>query len=238
MNRNKLFLAGAVAAVIVAAAAGSLITWAATKGGGSSARPAALGSPPDNAQQIIDAKKGGNVPAGPHFDQPPPTSCDPSDPANAIAEWRFQPGSLGEAKGKAKDIVLAQVTDVAQGDPIVHDAPGEPGGQDSIPTQVVTLQVSQSYKGSHRPGSTIKLTKLGGPCLRVVEDPGYKQGETDLLMLEDGPHGMMQTVAPEGRYVEQADGTLGSVIPNPGNNPVVSEVAGHKPDDVGPKLRG
>ncbi|MDP9380012.1 MAG: hypothetical protein M3Q29_07665 [Chloroflexota bacterium] len=111
-------------------------------------------------------------------------------------------------------------------------AKGEPTGEDRIPTQRVTVEVTKAYKGSAKAGQRLELFQTGGAKLPLeapkdkaghrVEthqvilegDPLYKAGEEYLLMLEQGPRQMMRTISPEGRYRIARDSTLTPMVHN------------------------
>jgi hypothetical protein len=75
---------------------------------------------------------------------------------------------------------------------------------------------------------TTSASKLGGECYRVEDDPAYSKGETHLLMLERGPRRHLQTVSPEGRYKQIADGTLEPA----GHSDVAESAKSKRPDAV------
>jgi hypothetical protein len=151
------------------------------------------------------------------------------------ASWVYSPKSLEEAAGKASNIVYAEVVRADRGKDIVTRQPGEPTGEDRIPTQNVTLRISKSLKGDLRPGQTVQLFQTGGVVLpevgpdgpkkeddRVFDahqvvlegDPLYVAGEQHLLLLDAGPDGMLKTISPEGRYTIERDGTVTPTIDN------------------------
>jgi hypothetical protein len=245
MTRN-LYLAGAgwlAAAVLL-----GLFIWKATDdgGGGTSATPAQIVNPPAGALAQPTIRAQGDPPAEkdkPPPDQKPPkftdrpqaAACDASAPANVLAEWAFQPSSFSDVKKRAKKAVEVQVVSVKAGDDIVISAAEEPGGEVRIPTQEVTVNVMKSAgKGQSKKGETMTLFKTGSACQRVDHDPAYVPGETELLLLDDGPKGMSIPVAPEGRYKIKADRTLQPVV----DNAVTAEVKGKKADDVEKNIAG
>lgn len=133
------------------------------------------------------------------------------------ASWKFRPQSLSEARQHAKSIVLADVVAVQAGRDLLTRVPGEPSGEDRIPTQIITLRVVKAYKGAYRTGQQVKLFQTGGVLVAasgnseqamqtagrrfIMEgDPLYRVGEQYMLMLSDGPGGLQRTIAPEGRY--------------------------------------
>jgi hypothetical protein len=144
------------------------------------------------------------------------------------ASWQFKPKSIGEARAKADSVVEAEVVSVQRGADIVTKAPGEPGDEDRIPTQQVTLKVLKTHKGSQKVGDTIQVFQTGGlqvPTTLASEpskdqvriqakkvilegDPLYQVGEQHLLMLDQGPKGQLKTVAPQGRFKIERNGTV------------------------------
>src|SRR5215510_7722861 len=91
---------------------------------------------------------------------------------NLHASWCCEPKSIAEASAKADSIVEAEVLSVQRGADIVTKAPGEPGDEDRIPTQQVTLKVLKTHKGNQKPGDTIQLFQTGG-----LQVPQTLQGE-------------------------------------------------------------
>jgi hypothetical protein len=194
-------------------------------------RPPSTPSPTEAAKLMADKQPVDTAPAdkpAPHVTDAPSSQCPADMPANVSLDWRFKPDSLSEVRAEADSIVLAQVVRVVQGADNVLPNPNEPGGEVRTPTQVVTLAVKKAYKGPSRRGETVTVGKLGGPCYKVEEDPAYAPGETHLLMLERGPRGHLQTVAPEGRYKQAADGTLAPVTADA----VTAAARGKRPDAV------
>lgn len=88
----------------------------------------------------------------------------------AHASWGFQPKTLEEACDKAEVIARVQVQSVVQGPDDVVPVPGEPSGEDRLPTQRVTLRVLKSYKGTVTNGETLTLTQTGGAMAIPVSD--------------------------------------------------------------------
>jgi hypothetical protein len=147
---------------------------------------------------------------------------------NLHASWHYKPRSIAETRNTAQAIVEAEVVSVQRGADIVTKTPGEPGDEDRIPTQEVTLKVLKAHKGSAKVGDTIQLFQTGG--LQVPQtlggeppkdqvriqakkvilegDPLYQVGEQHLLMLDQGPRGLMKTIAPQGRFKIERNGTV------------------------------
>lgn len=78
------------------------------------------------------------------------------------ASWQHRPRNIREARDRAHTAVRAQVVSVERGDDLVARVPGEPNGEDRIPTQRVTVNVRQNYKGQGRPGQNLVLFQTGG----------------------------------------------------------------------------
>jgi hypothetical protein len=232
MNRQQQLIV-TVAAVVLAAAIASVVTWLAVRsddnggGGSTGARSAALGGPPPDAQRIARNKKsqasrrprrGTTAPRVGVGSQP--QNCSASTPATMFVEWKESPKNLTAARRSAQTVVLGQVTSVSAGQPLVIRAKGEPGGAWRVPTTLARLRVAQSYKGSNAAGSTVTVSQLGDACHQVANDPLYRAGTTELLMLRRGPGGTLQTVAPEGRFRRGPGGTLDPVIDNRATRPL------------------
>jgi hypothetical protein len=116
------------------------------------------------------------------------------------ATWIYHPQSLGEARAKASEVVLARVSAVAAGPDIVVPVEGEPNGEDRIPTQRISVEVLKSYKG--KTSSTLTIFHTGTDTNFIEGDPGYQVGETYLFFVEpkaDEP-GTHLLISPEGRY--------------------------------------
>jgi hypothetical protein len=262
MNRlDKQFIGWLAAAVMGAALIGVVIYNVVSDEGGKSTSNAlanassslgnisnAQGPPSDVAEdvkRILDEKnrvgkdKVPDVPPGqqgPRLDTNPQDTCDPDLPPNAFPEWKNNPASLGEAKQMAKQIVVGDVTNVETGQELRAEAPGEPGGEVVTPVQNVTVQVKDKVKGSAKAGDTITIQRLGDDrgCFRAAGDPPYKKAEQVLLLLEDGVGGRpSHAISPAGRY-KVKEGKLEVVE----HNPIATEVAGKKLDEVVAKLKG
>lgn len=189
-------------------------------------------SAPANATPVSQTAKIKSAAPGPGEQAPvsdvtAKRGCPADAPVNVTAAWRFKPKSMGEVRAKARSIVLGDVLSVEQAQDDVISAPGEPGGEIRTPRQLVHLKVRKAYKGS-TDGAIVTLSKLGGDCYNVDEDPAYAAGQTHLLMLERGAHGDMQVVAPEGRFRQTADGKLKAV----GHSDVAASATDKRADDV------
>ena len=89
-----------------------------------------------------------------------------------LAAWAFEPRSLAEAKGLAKDVVEAQVTKVERADDLVVPAPGEPGGVERIAIEVVNMRVKGAMKGN--PGQDIQVFRTAGLPVSKRDMPNMK----------------------------------------------------------------
>ncbi len=89
-----------------------------------------------------------------------------------LASWAFEPRSLAEAKGLAKDVVEAQVTKVERADDLVIPAPGEPGGVERIAIEVVNMKVKGSMKG--KSGKEIQVFRTAGIPVSKRKMPSMK----------------------------------------------------------------
>jgi hypothetical protein len=221
--RTKPMLRFAVATIIAVGAGGAALAQA----GVTPSTPSAA----ERAQLLEDKQQHTAPPAGERAPKSSSTlrqDCPADMPANVTAVWRFKPANMAAVRAKADSIVLADVVSVRQDADDVLAAPGEPGGEIRTPMQIVTMKVKTAYKGPSRAGDTVTLSKLGGECYRVDEDPAYAKGETHLLMLERGARGHLQTVSPEGRYEQLADGSLEPA----GHSAVAESAKGKRPDAV------
>jgi len=156
-----------------------------------------------------------------------------------VERMHGEPGerrSFEEMINRAELIVLADVKAIKQGPDYLA-----PVGIDSVnraPTQRITLEVVEVYKGDIAQGQTVTLYQEGvgvtwsiqdhpWPVFRINEnDPVYERGERYILMLwpvpiseevkpyqpEPWQEGMFSVVYPEGRLRLNADGTVTSVL--------------------------
>lgn len=90
-----------------------------------------------------------------------------------LAAWAFEPRSLAEAKGLAKDVVEAQVTKVERADDLVIPAPGEPGGVERIAIEVVNMRVKGAMKG--KSGQEIQVFRTAGIPVGKRKMPSMKE---------------------------------------------------------------
>jgi hypothetical protein len=118
------------------------------------------------------------------------------------AFWANNPRSLRETTRLATHIVVAEVTGVAAGAPIVNRQ--KDGYVSRIPTQRVSFEVERGHKGSLENGQSFVLFQNGNETSRFDEDPSYKVGSRHLLFLAERGDGTYLVVSPEGRY-ELAD---------------------------------
>lgn len=77
-----------------------------------------------------------------------------------LATWAFEPRTLAEAKGLAKEVVEVTVTNIERADDLVVPAPGEPGGVERIAIEVVSMKVNGAMKGD--PGGVVQLFRTAG----------------------------------------------------------------------------
>jgi hypothetical protein len=148
------------------------------------------------------------------------------------ASWAFKPKNLTEAQAKAHTIVQGEVVSVSAGPDIVTKAPGEPNNEDRIPTQQIKLKVNKVEKGNAKVGQIVDVFQTGGIAapsgqpdgkqgariethlVLLSDDPLYKTGEQYLLMLEDGPKGLLRTISPEGRFRIESNGSVTPMVDN------------------------
>ncbi|MEP6816467.1 MAG: hypothetical protein ABI873_13035 [Marmoricola sp.] len=172
------------------------------------------------------------------------------------ASWIFKPTSIRQLQARANSIALVKVLSTQAGPDIVTRQPGEPSGEDRIPTRRVNVEVLKSYKGSGV-GQRLTLFQTGGtvksppppaqgtkgqevPDSKVQQvilsgDPLYRAGEQYLVMLEAGPQGTLRTVSPEGRY--RYDARSGALTPMV-KNTVTTRVSSTSLSAMAPVLRG
>lgn len=123
------------------------------------------------------------------------------------ASWNHNPKSLTEVKGLAKEVVVGVVTHVERGSDLIVKAPGEPGGEDRIPTEVATIKIEDHHKGTKGPAE-IKVFRTGthkgltdkpfptgpapprpakGAVERPAQPPRPTEVQTRTILLEDDP---------------------------------------------------
>ncbi|MCI0397413.1 MAG: hypothetical protein L0332_29425 [Chloroflexi bacterium] len=165
--------------------------------------------------------------------------------SNAVASWVYHPDSFETAVGDADLIVLANVVAVEAGNDIVHNARGhEPEGEVRIPTQRITIEVVEAYKGETKAGEQLVLFQTGGerseivaqdeernqeinsPVMILEGDPLYEVGEQYLLLLVPGPDNLLRSISPEGRYLVEQDGSLTPMVTNEATDTVRGKTVG------------
>lgn len=122
-------------------------------------------------------------------------------PPPSRSTWVHYYASVGAVKEAATDIVLARVARVEAGPDIVQQVPGEPDGEVRIPTQRITLDVKERFKGEG--SNQLVLFKTGSSNWYIEGDPHYQVGETEVLFLRpqrDTNEGTYLVVSPQGRY--------------------------------------
>ncbi len=138
-------------------------------------------------------------------------------------EWDYQPADLTDLVANSPAIVLAQVTDVRDGAPLVASpSDSDAGVIPAVPTQRIDLHVVQAIDGQTPEDFT--LFKLGGPGEQPEGSPRYEVGERDLLFVrprlnDDGTapnaDGTWIAVAPDGRLEKLDSGELASPVDGP-----------------------
>lgn len=127
-----------------------------------------------------------------HTDHPDP------DAPRFHGNWFHTPRSIGEAARLASDVVVATVTAVTDGAPILSRA--EDGYVSSIPSQRVHFTITRKVKGEMVASESFVLFQNGNDHNRFDEDPSYKVGRRHLLFLTPREDGTYLVVSPEGRY--------------------------------------
>src|SRR5829696_5641874 len=86
-----------------------------------------------------------------------------SEGARTVAHetWRLTPSNFADVVNAADTIVEAQVVNVEAGAPIVVPVPNEPGGQDTIPTERITVNVRSTEKGNTQAGQQLVIFQTG-----------------------------------------------------------------------------
>jgi hypothetical protein len=127
-----------------------------------------------------------------------PTVGPESETPRFHAFWANNPRSLRETTRLASNIVVATVTGVEKGAPIVNRQ--KDGYVSRIPTQRVTFTINRSRKGDMVTGESFVLFQNGNETHRFDEDPSYKVGGRYLLFLTPREDGTFLVVSPEGRF--------------------------------------
>ena len=90
-----------------------------------------------------------------------------------MAAWAFEPRTLAEAKGLAKEVVEAEVMNIERADDLVIPAPGEPEGVERIAIEVVNMRVKGAMKG--QPAQTIQVFRTAGLPVTRQDMPNMKE---------------------------------------------------------------
>lgn len=98
------------------------------------------------------------------------------------ATWDKNPKSLAEGQKLSKRIVKGRVIKIERGKDIVVKTPGEPGGVDRIPVEIVTLALTGRYKGKGTVPKTVRVFHTG---VSRVSTKGLKRKPKP----KDGKHG-------------------------------------------------
>lgn len=125
-----------------------------------------------------------------------------ADEPRIHAYWYNNPTSLTDTARMATEIVVATVTDVAEGDAIA-------AGDFRIPSQRVSFDVKRGLKGSLDAGNSFVLFQNGNAQNRFEDDPSYKPGQTYMMMMTSREDGTYLVVSPAGRY----EVTRGGLVP-------------------------
>jgi hypothetical protein len=129
------------------------------------------------------------------------------------AVWYHQPATLREAFALGRIAVLGTVTEVAQAQPIVVSARGEPSGVDAVPTQTITFSTNAVLKG--HVANTFTVFHTGQAAIALNGDPPYAVGQQYVLFLAtQRPDGRYVIVSPEGRYAVE-NGVIRTVSDRP-----------------------
>lgn len=125
-----------------------------------------------------------------------PSSLD--GPPSARAFWHDRPRSMADAVGRADAVVVARVAGVTAGADLVVPVKGLDRGEDRIPTEQITFDVSSVLAGNI--GSSFELFHTGNAEFVVDEDPAYRVGEDHVLFVTQREDGSYRVISPEGRY--------------------------------------
>jgi hypothetical protein len=96
-------------------------------------------------------------------------------PVGGHASWDFRPHTTQEVFARAQQVVTAHVDAVEEGKPLTKAMPGEPGGQDVIPTQRIRATVRSVDKGAASPGQQIVIFRTGGQIGTFPQAPAQTQ---------------------------------------------------------------
>ncbi|MFD1542807.1 hypothetical protein [Nonomuraea guangzhouensis] len=103
-------------------------------------------------------------------------------PPQYSAVWRYQPRSVAQAVRMGTSVVRATVLETKQAEDLVVNAQAEPGGQDRVPTQAITLRTDETFKGA--PGAVFTLFRTGTDASGIVDDPAYQVGQQYVMILD------------------------------------------------------
>jgi len=141
------------------------------------------------------------------------------------AFWVNNPSSLRDASRLATEIVVATVTGVSKGEPIVNRT--KDGYVSRIPTQRVSFNVIDGRKGSLVADESFVLFQNGNERNRFDEDPSYKVGTSYLMFLTPREDGTYLVVSPAGRYEVSKKGLVPAA-----KEGFAAELKGAKIEDV------
>lgn len=96
----------------------------------------------------------------------------PPEPRRLHASWVNLANTLAEGVAQSDHVVVAKVLSVSEGPDITVNAAGEPGGVDSVPTQIVTLSVEEALIGGGGPGGVVELFQTGQATDATLIPPG------------------------------------------------------------------
>lgn len=77
------------------------------------------------------------------------------------ASWVDHANTLKEGLEKSDHVILGEVVELMKGPDLVVPAVGEPSGEDRIPTTIVKLRVSKTYKSAATLGKFVELMQTG-----------------------------------------------------------------------------
>lgn len=143
-----------------------------------------------------------------------PSPMLPQADVTMMASWAEQPPDVESTTELADSVVSARVVKIREST-LEIDIAGEPGGKDSIPVEVITLQViDDDVKGKKKKGDIIELFHTGRSgengivSMTIFGDPAYKVGEEYVLFVVEGPTIKVKgravhtqaVISPEGRW--------------------------------------
>lgn len=115
----------------------------------------------------------------------------PPEPIRLYASWINLANTLEDGVDQSDDVVVGEVLSVSKGPDIVVAAPGEPSGEDRIPTTRVKVRVEKALKGA--PGAELELVQTGQGTDAEIVPPGDVKDQ-DLKP----SHGRSQLIVPSG----------------------------------------